>query len=334
MLDSFLDQVFSFYKGLIVSIKKYFRFVEIQTSALSLFGFALSAVFIYYYLGHWNLVNATVFFVAEMIMDNMITGINNVMDYIMAKDEKSRNDSVIVKEDISIKIAFIYIIGLMTISAICGVWLCWRTNWLLFFMGGLLFLIVGSYTSGPFPISRMPIGEFVSGIAQGFGVPFLFAYVNDNFKQMAILNFYQVNHNWNFTLTGSLTIIIAFILLCYPSMALTANVMLANNMSDHEQDRINARYTLPVVFGMKKAAILYKTFAYSQYFAIILMVILKMAPTFYLLTLLTFPKVRKNVNTFVNNPQKRTTFPTALENYRIVVGMQTITMLIGALVHF
>lgn len=317
-----------------MSIKKYFKFVEIQTSALSLFGFALSAVFIYYYLGHWNLLNAIVFFIAEMIMDNMITGINNVMDYIMAKDEKSRNDSVIVKENLSIKVVFAYIIVLMTISAIMGVWLCYKTNWLLFFMGGLLFLIVGSYTSGPFPISRMPIGEFVSGIAQGFGVPFLFAYVNDNFKQMATLNFYQLNHNWNFTLSGSLTIIIAFILLCYPSMTLTANVMLANNMSDEKQDKLNDRYTLPVVFGMKKAAIMYKIFAYSQYLAIILMVILKMAPILYLLTLLTFPKVRKNVNAFVENPVKNKTFPTALENYRIVVGMQTITMLIGALLHF
>ena len=64
-----------------MSLKKYFKFVDIKTSILSLYAYALGAAFIFYYLGNWNWQNALVFFFAEMIQDNMVTGINNVMDY-------------------------------------------------------------------------------------------------------------------------------------------------------------------------------------------------------------------------------------------------------------
>lgn len=318
-----------------MSIKKYFKFVEIQTSALSLYAYALGAAFIFYYFNHWNLLNSIVFFVAEMIMDNMITAINNTMDYILAKDESSKQNSVIIKENISLKLAFTYIVGLLIISAILGVWLCFRTNWVLFFAGGLLFLIVISYTSGPFPISRMPIGEFVCGIAQGMGVPFLFAYINNNYSQIMMLSFKRLsNGNWSFDLTGSLTTVFAMILLCIPSICYNSNVMLANNLSDVNEDKLNERATLPVVFGRFKAIWLYRFFGYLPFIAIVIAVIFKASPILSLLTLLTFPKIKNNIETFIANPNKAKTFPLALANYKIFVGIQAVSIFLGALIHF
>ena len=84
-----------------MSLKKYFKFVDIKTSILSLYAYALGAAFIFYYLGNWNWQNALVFFFAEMIQDNMVTGINNVMDYRHAKTEQTRKQNVMEKENIS-----------------------------------------------------------------------------------------------------------------------------------------------------------------------------------------------------------------------------------------
>lgn len=318
-----------------MSIKKYFKFVEIQTSALSIYAYALGAAFIYYYFGHWNWLNSLVFFISEMILDNMITAINNVMDYIMAKDEKSKNNSVIVKEKISLPTAFTYITVLLLVSAALGLWLCYRTNWVLFFAGGLLFLIVLSYTSGPFPISRMPIGEFICGIAQGMGVPFLFAYINDNYQKIMTLNFYHLsNGNWFFTLNGSLYAVLALIVICIPSICYNSNVMLANNLSDVEEDKKNERATLPVVFGKKKADWLYRFFGYLPFIFIIVAVIFRISPILSLLTLLTFPKIHKNIQTFIAQPIKSQTFPLALQNYKIFIAIQAATIFVGALIHF
>ncbi|MBP2057752.1 1,4-dihydroxy-2-naphthoate octaprenyltransferase [Lactobacillus colini] len=317
-----------------MTIKKYFKFVDIKTSILSLYAYALSAAFIFYYLGNWNWLNAIVFFIAELIQDNMVTGINNVMDYRNAKTEKTRSQNVMAREKISMTSAVAVIIILLTISVIAGIWLCFRTNWFLLVAGMVLFGIVCCYTAGPFPIDKMPIGEFFCGIAQGMGVPFLFAYVNDNYERLITLNFTNIGNDFTFNVHGSLLALIAIILVCYPSMMLNSGVMLANNMSDIENDKLDHRYTLPIVFGTKKAANLYRFYGYSPYLAIILAVILKMSPIFSLLTLLTFPKVRKNVETFLANPGKGTTFPTSLANYRLVVGIQALTMFIGALLHF
>lgn len=318
-----------------MSIRKYFEFVEIRTSALSLYAYALGAAFIFYCFNHWNWLNSLVFFISEMILDNMITAINNVMDYIMAKDEKSKNKSVLVTENISLPLAFTYITILLLIAAALGIWLCLKTNWVLFFAGGLLFLIVLSYTSGPFPISRMPIAEFICGIAQGMGVPFLFAYINDNYQKIMTLNFTRLaNGEWSFNLNGSLTTVLALIVLCVPSIFYNSNVMLANNLSDVDEDKRNERATLPVVFGRKKAAWLYRFFGYTPFLFIIIMPFFKMAPWLILLTLATFPKIRKNIEAFIAHPSKAKTFPLALQNYNLFVGVQALTIFVGALIHF
>ena len=257
------------------------------------------------------------------------------MDYILAKDEQSKADSVIVKENISLPLAFTYITVLLIISAILGLWLCFRTNWVLFFAGGLLFLIVLSYTSGPFPISRMPIGEFICGIAQGMGVPFLFAYVNDNYKQIMTLNFLRLNNgDWTFSLNGSLTTVLALIVICIPSICYNSNVMLANNLSDVEADKRNERATLPVVFGRFKANWLYQFFGYIPFICIIIAVIFKMAPILSLLTLLTFPKIHKNIKAFIAHPNKSKTFPLSLQNYKLFIAVQAATIFVGAIIHF
>ncbi|EEJ71145.1 UbiA family prenyltransferase [Lactobacillus ultunensis] len=318
-----------------MSIRKYFKFVDIKTSALSLYAYALGAAFIFYYFNNWNWLNSLIFFISEMILDNMITAINNVMDYILAKDKTSKQKSVLVTENISLPLAFTYIGILLLIAAILGIWLCFRTNWVLFFAGGLLFLIVLSYTSGPFPISRMPIGEFVCGIAQGMGVPFLFTYINDNYQKIMTLNFNRLsNGEWTFGLTGSLTTVFALVVLCIPSICYNSNVMLANNMSDVSEDRKNERATLPVVFGKMKADWLYRFFGYIPFLFIIIMPFFKMAPWLVLLTLATFPKVKQNIETFIAHPDKVKTFPSALQNYTIFVLVQAITIFVGALIHF
>lgn len=318
-----------------MSLKKYFKFVDIKTSILSLYAYALGAAFVFYYLGNWNWQNALVFFFAEMIQDNMVTGINNVMDYRHAKTEQTRKQNVMEKENISMTSAISVIVILMIISAAAGIWLCFRTNWFLLFIGAILFLIVCCYTAGPFPIDKTPMGEVFCGIAQGMGVPFLFAYVNNNWDKLITLNFKQIaNGSFTFSIQGSLTAMIAIILVCYPSIMYNSGVMLANNISDMENDKLDHRYTLPIVFGKKKAFNLYRFMGYTPYIAIVVAVILRMSPILSLLTLITIPKVRKNVEGFIANPGKGTTFPSSLANYRMVIGMQAITMFVGKLLNF
>ncbi len=318
-----------------MNFKQYAKFADIETWSFSFYGYFLGALYILFYLkpGHWNWLNALVFFVCEMIFDNMITGINHTMDYLTAKDEKTKRNSPIETDHISIRTALIYIYVLMTIACIGGLWLCFRTNWVMFFVGGLIFLITVTYTSGPFPICRTPIGESICGLAQGLGVPFLFVYVNNNFKQLMTLNFNWTG-DWQFILTGSLMNLLAIFFISLPSVSLNSGVLLANNIADHDRDKKNGRATMPIVFGIPKAIIVYRILEYLPYLAIIVSVVFRFAPYTTILTLGTIPWVKKNTDKFIAKPDKQKTFMTSIFNFHIVVVTEIITMLVGYLIHF
>lgn len=317
-----------------MTIKQYLRFVKIHTSVLSLFGYVLGAAIIFFIGGSWNLQNSLIFFVGSMIFDNMITGVNTVMDYVMAKDDHFKEISVMTVEHISVKQAFSVIGAMVTIGAGLGLWLCFRTNWMLFFLGGAMFLIFAFYTAGPFPISRMPLGEIFSGTAQGLGIPFLFIFINGNYNELLALNFTPAANGYNFTISGNVLTLLTVVLICVPAWLLTSNVMLADNLSDRVLDKANGRHTLPVVFGADKALVLYQVLAYLPYIFIAVTGILHIAPYMSLLSLLTFPLVRKNVQTFLHKQVKSETFVTALQNFQIVVTAQAITIFLGTLLHF
>lgn len=103
---------------------------------------------------------------------------------------------------------------------------------------------------------------------------------------------------------------------------------------DHDRDKINGRATMPIVFGIKKAVNFYYFLEYMPYVAIILSVIFRFAPICTILTLGTFPWVKKNVDKFVANPDKQKTFMTSILNFHIMVATEIVTMFIGFLLHF
>lgn len=114
-----------------MSIKQYLHFVKIHTSVLSLFAYPLSFAIILLIQGKIDWQNSLIFFVASMIFDNMITGVNTTMDYIMAKDEDFKRRSVMTVEQISVKQAFTVIGVMVTIGTALGIWLVFRTNLML-----------------------------------------------------------------------------------------------------------------------------------------------------------------------------------------------------------
>lgn len=85
---------------------------------------------------------------------------------------------------------------------------------------------------------------------------------------------------------------------------------------------------------LKKAVNFYYFLEYMPYVAIILSVIFRFAPICTILTLGTFPWVKKNVDKFVANPDKQKTFMTSIFNFHIVVATEIVTMFIGFLLHF
>src|SRR5699024_9079253 len=96
-----------------------------------------------------------------------------------AKDVSYKeNTNIIGQEKIAEKTVIQLILMMLTFASLLGLWLVFRTNILLLFLGGACFIVGIFYTFGPLPISRMPLGEALSGVVMGFGIFFIAVYVN------------------------------------------------------------------------------------------------------------------------------------------------------------
>ncbi len=92
-------------------------------------------------------------------------------------------------------------------------------GWPLFWMGLYCYLVRIFYSSGPRPLSSLPLGEFFSGFTMGFMISLICVY----------LNAYQT-FEWNIATIGK------YFLDLITNTLWIANLMLANNICDLEED--------------------------------------------------------------------------------------------------
>lgn len=304
----------------------FFELVEIRTKLASVFPYFIGLLFSLYYFGQVNWFNMFLFFIGMFVFDMATTAINNLMDYKKAKDDNyQQSTNIIGTAGLNVSDVRNMIIGMITFSSIIGLWLTFRTSLLLLPMGGLCFLIGIFYTFGPVPLSRMPLGELFSGVTMGFGIFFITLYLNVYDTGFLALNFV----NGQFMLSGNIKELIVSFWASIPMMFTIANIMLANNLCDLDQDILNHRYTLPFYIGRQNGVYLFDLLMYSCYFVVVVGVIVGMYHWTMLIVLFTFPLVKKNVSRFNERQEKGTTFSVAIKNLVLFNGAQIIGLLLG-----
>ncbi|HFU4216879.1 TPA: 1,4-dihydroxy-2-naphthoate polyprenyltransferase [Streptococcus suis] len=296
-------------KGL--SLPVLLEFVEMKTKVASVFPMTLGILWAIYRYQTFNWLNTLLFVLAVLSFDMCTTAINNSMDYQKAKDETYRQESnVIGKFSLDFRQMIGIVLALLIFSVIISLVLVWRTSWLLLPMGALCFLIGIFYTFGPIPLSRMPLGEVFSGVTMGFGIFFLAVFIQDP----AGLLTSQVSSQW-MTLQFSWTKIIDIIFMSLPLVCLIANIMLANNTCDLEEDIRNHRYTLVYYIGKKNALKLYFVLASLPWLLWIIYCLTGFLPIWALIGLIGVWPAYKSLETFLKKQVKRETFIEAVKSF-------------------
>ena len=300
-------------------IKGFLKYVEIMTKITSTFAFLLTIAFLYYQNQpiRWNLT--LLFFITMFLFDLTTTAINNYID------TKNNHQTLPFARGI----ALVIILVLLGVSALLGFYLAYLTDIVVLLIGGLCFLCGIFYTFGPVPISRQPWGEILSGIFYGFFIPFILLYINMPKGNYLIFNWNYHTINLELQIFPLLTVILFSVI----PVCTTANIMLANNICDLEQDIRVKRYTLPYYLGTKKALYLFAAVYYGTYLAVIAMVILKILPLILLLSLLSIIPVQRNINKFFKKQDKGATFVTSIKNYVIIMGTNTLLIYAAGLIH-
>jgi 1,4-dihydroxy-2-naphthoate octaprenyltransferase len=298
-------------------VKRFLDYVEIRTKITSIFAFLITIALLVY-MGRpikWDLT--LLFFASMFLFDLTTTAINNYID------TKNNHQTLQFKR----KTALIIIYVLFLISAALGLFLAFQTDIVIFLVGGLCFLCGVFYTYGPVPISRQPLGEVLSGAFYGLLIPFIILYIN-----LPAGTFLSISVNFE-TISLDLQVLplLSLLLFSIAPFCTTANIMLANNICDLEKDIAVKRHTLPYYIG-KKALYLFAALYYATYLAMIAMVIFDILSPICLLSLVTIIPVQKNINTFFHKQEKATTFLMAIKNYILIMGIDSLIILISAFV--
>jgi 1,4-dihydroxy-2-naphthoate octaprenyltransferase len=219
------------------------------------------------------------------------------------------------------------IFGLIGFSAIVGITLAIQTGWLLLVMGCACCFIGVFYTFGPIPLSRMPLGEVFSGVTMGLGIFAITVYLNTYDKKLFFMEL-DLQH---FAITGSTTAALAVVWASIPLIATIANIMLANNLCDLEQDIENHRYTLPFYLGKKNAVILFNLLMYGSYLAIVIGLITGIYQWPILITFLSLLKVYPQTKAFTKEQIKHKTFAMSIKNLVAFNGSYALGLLVTLL---
>ncbi|MBZ9687673.1 1,4-dihydroxy-2-naphthoate polyprenyltransferase [Clostridium estertheticum] len=296
-----------------MTLTNFFQFIEIKTKLASMIPFIVGTLYSMYRYKSFNLKNFIIMSVSLLAFDMATTAINNYIDHkkaLKSHENKSEIPGYGFKDSTALAIIFILIL----LAIFFGILLTLNTNVMVLLIGVISFLAGIFYTYGPIPISRTPLGEIFSGVFMGFVILFLSVYIQIFDKN--IISFMYYDNMLNISI--NLVEVFYIFLISIPTMGGIANIMLANNICDVEDDKVNNRFTLPYYLGVKNAFNLFKVLYYIGYLDIIILVILKISPVVSLLVILTIIPLNKNIKLFHQKPIKSETFIYSVKNFALV----------------
>ena len=317
-----------------MNIKSFLKLVEIQTKVASVIPYLLGTFYALYRYDNFNAKNAIIMFLSMIIFDMTTTAINNYMDYAKAIKKEGygyETHNAIVSYKLNPKIVRLTIIVMLVVATLLGLLLVKNTNIIVLLIGAISFVIGITYSFGPIPISRTPFGEIFSGLAMGFIITFISVYIHVFDAEILNLNFNNLSSiNINLNIIELINI---FLISLSPIMGI-ANIMLANNICDIEEDIVNKRYTLPIYIGKERALKLFEWLYYIGFISIVIAIITKALPIVSIVTLLVLKLVQGNINKFKKLQTKKDTFVLAVKNFVITNLVYALTILIGVVLHF
>lgn len=297
----------------------FFELVELKAKTASVFPFLLGTLYAWYHYHVLHLPELIIFFIAMLLFNMAVDANDNYQDYRRATKTQAlafrEKTNIIGREHLNPRAIGWLIAGMMTVSAILGLWMVSRTGWPLLWLGLFSFAVGYGYAGGPRPISTTPFGEFFSGFTMGFVITLIAVYVNA-FSQAPLSAF-----AWPVFLASGL------------AQAAIAALLLANNIADEAEDKALGRRTIVYYLGRQKSLLLFKALYTAGYILLLLAVAAQALPKLALLAILTAPVVIKNVRGFEANPDKQKTFKLAVKNLLLTTLALVVAVGLGVWTH-
>lgn len=298
-----------------MTFKIFAELVELKAKTASIFPFLMGFLYSWYHYNQIYWGNMLIFFISMVLFNMAVDIMDNYMDYHNATDvhDYKHETNIIGREQLSLTLVRNMMWGFIITSALMGVYLASQTSWIILWLGMFSYAMGIFYSAGPKPLSSLPVGEITSGVTMGIVIPLICVY----------LNIYDI-------VPFDLQLVSRVGLMSLPAAFSIANLMLANNTCDMEEDILNNRHTLVSYIGKKRAVSLFRFLVIATFVAATLGVIWKIVPLTVLLIWGIFPKIWKNTQLYSQKQIKTETFPLAIKNLAMVVTINVVLFFIGA----
>ncbi|KSU11611.1 1,4-dihydroxy-2-naphthoate octaprenyltransferase [Lactococcus lactis] len=293
-----------------MNFKIFAELIELKAKTASIFPFLLGLAYSLYHYQSVNLSALAIYFVAMFMFNCFVDIWDNYNDYYKAvdTDDYQKNTNIIGRENLSMGLIKSLLAFFFFGSLILGIIVALMTGWAVFWLGLLCYAVGVFYAGGPKPLSSLPLGELLSGLTMGYVIFLICLYINSS-----------QNFVWSFANLAT-TFLIAL-----PNTLLIANLMLANNTCDLEEDEANHRYTIVHYIGKKAALIWWTTALILAFVAIVVAVILGLLSPIMLLILLIAPLMIKFARPYLQKQVKKETF---ISSVKILMVFQLVQVLL------
>ncbi|KST84627.1 prenyltransferase [Lactococcus lactis] len=293
-----------------MNFKIFAELIELKAKTASIFPFLLGLAYSLYHYQSVNLSALAIYFVAMFMFNCFVDIWDNYNDYHKAvdTDDYQKNTNIIGRENLSMGLIKSLLAFFFFGSLILGIIVALMTGWAVFWLGLLCYAVGVFYAGGPKPLSSLPLGELLSGLTMGYVIFLICLYINSS-----------QNFVWSFANLAT-TFLIAL-----PNTLLIANLMLANNTCDLEEDEANHRYTIVHYIGKKEALIWWTTALILAFVAIVVAVILGLLSPIMLLILLIAPLMIKFARPYLQKQVKKETF---ISSVKILMVFQLVQVLL------
>ncbi|BAN75229.1 MULTISPECIES: UbiA family prenyltransferase [Lacticaseibacillus] len=306
----------------------FLEFIRLPAKAASMLPYALGISYAAWAFQQFSWVNSLLYGLAQLAIAFFVTGFNNVQDYFKAKDHSyQQQQNIIGREHLSPWGMLALTILMLLVSVVLGLLLVMRTNLSLLVIGAIGVGIAILYTFGPIPLSRLPLGELLAGLVEGFGTFTIAVLINMQAPQPLDLALGRCTFAFSLNLGWLLQLFIAVL----PIVILNAAVMFADNIADLEQDVKNERYTLPYYLGKQRALRWYRLIPFTTFVTLLIGIVTGILPIWSLLVLATWPLVLHNTRTYTTSPSKDKTFIFTIRSLLSFGGMLLVTLWLGIL---
>ncbi|MCT3098496.1 prenyltransferase [Lactococcus lactis] len=293
-----------------MNFKIFAELIELKAKTASIFPFLLGLAYSLYHYQSVNLSALAIYFMAMFMFNCFVDIWDNYNDYHKAvdTDDYQKNTNIIGRENLSMGLIKSLLAFFFFGSLILGIIVALMTGWAVFWLGLLCYAVGVFYAGGPKPLSSLPLGELLSGLTMGYVIFLICLYINSS-----------QNFVWSFANLAT-TFLIAL-----PNTLLIANLMLANNTCDLEEDEANHRYTIVHYIGKKAALIWWTTALILAFVAIVVAVILGLLSPIMLLILLIAPLMMKFARPYLQKQVKKETF---ISSVKILMVFQLVQVLL------